>query len=430
MSTLEAPLVETSSGSRRRRSASRHLRRRLARLLRLHRVRRRRDDGRGGAATPPSDLPRGILGSLAHLHDPLLRHRHRHDRHGRATTSSRRPASLAKGFEQVGKPGYATLISAGAVAGLTTVVMTLLIGSSRVVFAMSRDWLLPAGLGKVNRAHRHPAQDHRRHRAARRPRRRADADRQARVHDQHRHPHGVLPRVDRRARAAQAAAPTSTGRSGCRSPVAAVAVGRDLRLPHAHPAGRDVDPLRDLDGARVRHLLRLRLQALAPRRSRPARTTSRATPPDPPPDPNFCSPCGNREGPEDISRLRTLTVLAPVGLGCPQPLRSAPRSSTGSRTRLWRGRPRGPSCSPHEHPDRPVTARARHEPARALHDPAGPPSRACPPSLSSQAVRARSVLHPATRPVCRAPTSSTRPRLVVARGPAPSARRCCGTTPC
>lgn len=59
-------------------------------------------------------------------------------------------ASLAKIFEDVGKPGYATLISAGAVAGLTTVVMTLLIGSSRVVFAMSRDWLLPPGLGKVN----------------------------------------------------------------------------------------------------------------------------------------------------------------------------------------------------------------------------------------------------------------------------------------
>ena len=59
-------------------------------------------------------------------------------------------ASLAKIFEDVGKPGYATLISAGAVAGLTTVVMTLLIGSSRVVFAMSRDWLLPPSLGKVS----------------------------------------------------------------------------------------------------------------------------------------------------------------------------------------------------------------------------------------------------------------------------------------
>ena len=59
-------------------------------------------------------------------------------------------AALATAFESVGKPAYATLISAGAVAGLTTVVMTLLIGASRVLFAMSRDWLLPPSFGKVN----------------------------------------------------------------------------------------------------------------------------------------------------------------------------------------------------------------------------------------------------------------------------------------
>ena len=59
-------------------------------------------------------------------------------------------ASLATAFEDVGRPGFATLISAGAVAGLTTVVMTLLIGTSRVVFAMSRDWLLPPMLGRTN----------------------------------------------------------------------------------------------------------------------------------------------------------------------------------------------------------------------------------------------------------------------------------------
>jgi APA family basic amino acid/polyamine antiporter len=58
--------------------------------------------------------------------------------------------ALAAAFESVGKSGYATLISAGAVAGLTTVVMTLIIGASRVIFAMSRDWLLPRQLAKVN----------------------------------------------------------------------------------------------------------------------------------------------------------------------------------------------------------------------------------------------------------------------------------------
>ena len=58
--------------------------------------------------------------------------------------------ALAAAFESVGQTWASTLIAAGAVAGLTTVVMTLLIGASRVVFAMSRDWLLPPGLGKVN----------------------------------------------------------------------------------------------------------------------------------------------------------------------------------------------------------------------------------------------------------------------------------------
>ncbi|GAA3611505.1 amino acid permease [Microlunatus ginsengisoli] len=59
-------------------------------------------------------------------------------------------AALASAFTAVGKPGFATLIAAGAVAGLTTVVLTLLIGASRVMFAMSRDHLMPPGLSKVH----------------------------------------------------------------------------------------------------------------------------------------------------------------------------------------------------------------------------------------------------------------------------------------
>ncbi|WP_377640005.1 amino acid permease [Oryzobacter terrae] len=59
-------------------------------------------------------------------------------------------AALASAFEAVGKPGYATLIAAGAVAGLMTVVMTLIIGATRVTFAMSRDWLLPRALARTS----------------------------------------------------------------------------------------------------------------------------------------------------------------------------------------------------------------------------------------------------------------------------------------
>lgn len=59
-------------------------------------------------------------------------------------------AALANAFVFHGADWMATLISAGAVAGLTTVVLTLLIGATRIIFAMCRDALLPAGLAKVH----------------------------------------------------------------------------------------------------------------------------------------------------------------------------------------------------------------------------------------------------------------------------------------
>ncbi|KAA9107515.1 amino acid permease [Microbacterium rhizomatis] len=59
-------------------------------------------------------------------------------------------AALANAFAFHGQVWMATLISAGAVAGLTTVVMTLMIGATRIIFAMSRDALLPMGLAKVH----------------------------------------------------------------------------------------------------------------------------------------------------------------------------------------------------------------------------------------------------------------------------------------
>ncbi len=45
----------------------------------------------------------------------------------------------------------AKVIAIGALAGLTTVVMVLLLGQSRIIFAMSRDGLLPRGMATVNK---------------------------------------------------------------------------------------------------------------------------------------------------------------------------------------------------------------------------------------------------------------------------------------
>lgn len=59
-------------------------------------------------------------------------------------------AALATAFEHVGMGWASTLIAAGAVAGLFTVVMTMMIGGTRVVFAMSRDWLLPRSWARTN----------------------------------------------------------------------------------------------------------------------------------------------------------------------------------------------------------------------------------------------------------------------------------------
>ena len=172
------------------------------RLLRLHRFRRRRDDGRGGqepAARPAPRHPR----LARHLHDALRRRHARHHRHGEL--QGHRPQGRpGDRVQPVGKDGYATLISAGAVAGLTTVVMTLIIGATRVTFAMSRDRLHPGRPGPDQPEDGHAGQAHAHHRHRRGPHRLADPHRQARGDGQHRHADRLHARLARRPDPAQA----------------------------------------------------------------------------------------------------------------------------------------------------------------------------------------------------------------------------------
>ena len=92
----------------------------------------------------------GILALAGDLHGALRRGlagRHRHGEVHRASRSTRRwPRPSAS----VGQPGFATVISVGALVGLTTVMMILMLGQSRVFFAMSRDRLLPPAFAKVS----------------------------------------------------------------------------------------------------------------------------------------------------------------------------------------------------------------------------------------------------------------------------------------
>ncbi|GAA0919823.1 amino acid permease [Pseudonocardia zijingensis] len=102
---------------------------------------------------PQRSLPRGILGSLAIVtvlyvavtlvltgmvpYTDLQ------------TSPDGDRATLATAFALNGVDWAATIIAVGALAGLTTVVMVLLLGQVRVAFAMSRDGLLPHGLSRT-----------------------------------------------------------------------------------------------------------------------------------------------------------------------------------------------------------------------------------------------------------------------------------------
>ena len=65
-------------------------------------------------------------------------------------------APLANAFRRVGESAIAQIISFGALASLTTVMLILMLGQSRVFFAMSRDRLLPVVFARVSERWRVP----------------------------------------------------------------------------------------------------------------------------------------------------------------------------------------------------------------------------------------------------------------------------------
>ncbi|MFD1657236.1 amino acid permease [Streptomyces caeni] len=104
---------------------------------------------------PQRDMPRGILGSLfvcTALYVGVSIVVTGMERYTRLTVD----APLADAFKAVGHPWYAGVISFGAAIGLTVVCMILLLGQSRVFFAMSRDGLLPRFFSRVHPRFRTP----------------------------------------------------------------------------------------------------------------------------------------------------------------------------------------------------------------------------------------------------------------------------------
>ncbi|MBW0271133.1 amino acid permease [Nocardia sp. MH4] len=59
-------------------------------------------------------------------------------------------SGFSTAFESVGMPGVANIIAVGAIVGIVTVVLTFMLGVTRVWFAMSRDGLLPAWFAKTH----------------------------------------------------------------------------------------------------------------------------------------------------------------------------------------------------------------------------------------------------------------------------------------
>ncbi|NBS05303.1 MAG: amino acid permease, partial [Verrucomicrobia bacterium] len=64
---------------------------------------------------------------------------------------------IAKGIDAMGLPWLAPFIKFGAILGLSSVILVLMLGQTRVFFSMSKDGLLPVSFGKVHTKFRTPA---------------------------------------------------------------------------------------------------------------------------------------------------------------------------------------------------------------------------------------------------------------------------------
>jgi len=101
------------------------------------------------ARNPQRDMPRGILGSLAittllYIAVALVMT-------GMLVyTKLNTAAPVADAFEAADRPWASGFIFAGALVALTNTVLILMLGQSRVTFAMARDRLLPGALARTH----------------------------------------------------------------------------------------------------------------------------------------------------------------------------------------------------------------------------------------------------------------------------------------
>jgi basic amino acid/polyamine antiporter, APA family len=105
---------------------------------------------------PQRDMPIGIIGSLAIVTvlyiavSAVITGMRPYDQLGSA-------APIADAFEALDRPWAAAIVYTGALVALTNTVLILLLGQSRVGFAMARDRLLPPALGQTHPRYGTPA---------------------------------------------------------------------------------------------------------------------------------------------------------------------------------------------------------------------------------------------------------------------------------